>query len=89
MFIGGKIHSPQELAFVATLFLIIPILTYFFSSHRALIVRVFGPSTKRAEVERQSPQDDAWRKGMRFMAALQLLLPLAMYIAAIVWHYRR
>ena len=89
MGIRWKIHSPEQLALSATLFLSVPILTYFFATRRALFIRIFAPKRRREEIEKQLPQGDQFRKGMRIMAGLQLLIPLAMYIGAIVWWYRQ
>ena len=89
MTIGGTIDSPLELALAAVLFLVIPLLTYFFASRRALFIRVFAPKSKREHLEQQLPKGKQFTKRMKIMAALQLSLPLAMLIGAVVWWYRR
>ena len=64
-------------------FFVIASLTWFFSAHRHLFIRIFVPRPDLRVYVRSLPRGDDFRKGMRTIAVIQFIMAMLFAVAAL------
>jgi hypothetical protein len=63
---------------IASAFFMIGCATWFFSTRRAVFIRIFAPPEDLRATVRSIPREPAFTQGMRFIALLQMSIGLIM-----------
>ena len=80
------INSPAGLAASAIVVFTIPCATWFFASRQELFLRLCGSRKERERMGKLLTRGKEFEKSMKLIAKFQLLLPIGMLLAALIWH---